>query len=309
MEDSSNLSAKGDQQRSTGRSDGQSKNLAGGLRTAGQKKQSEPWKPLVSIVTIVLNDEVNIKKTIVSVLQQSYSPIEYIIIDGGSQDNTVGVIRQYEGNVDYWCSEPDKGISDAFNKGILAATGDYIGILNAGDWYEKDAIEKMVAAFESDPALGVVCGALQFWHGAEREFICQSVPHLLERDMTVTHPSCFVRSEVYHTYGLFEQEYKLAMDYELLLRFKKQGVKFTALNIVLTNMQHSGISEINWKKALEETHRARKVLLKSSFFASTSYYYFILAKRLLRIFMENFGLNSVLGFYRSRLALVKKRRP
>jgi len=150
---------------------------------------------------------------------------------------------------------------------------------------------------------------LQFWHGTEREFICQSVPHLLERDMTVTHPSCFVRSEVYHTYGLFGEQYKLAMDYELLLRFKKQGVKFTALNIVLTNMQHSGISEINWKKALEETHRARKVLLKSSFFASTSYYYFILAKRFLRIFMENLGLNSVLGFYRSRLALVKKRRP
>lgn len=309
MKDSDKLFGKGGQQRSAGRSIGQGRNLAGGLRTAGQKKQSEPGKPLVSIVTIVLNDESNIKKTIKSVLQQSYSPIEYIIIDGGSQDNTVDAIRQFEGEVDYWCSEPDKGISDAFNKGILAATGDYIGILNAGDWYEKDAVRKVVEAFQSDPALGVVCGALQLWHGTEREFICQSVPRLLERDMTVTHPSCFVHSDVYNAYGLFGEEYKLAMDYELLLRFKKQGVKFTALDIVLTNMQHAGISEINWKKALEETHRARKVLLKKSFFASTSYYYFILAKRFLRILMENFGLKSMIAFYRSRLALVKKRQP
>ncbi|MBU0944947.1 MAG: glycosyltransferase [Proteobacteria bacterium] len=270
------------------------------------KKQNDAEHPLVSIITIVLNGESWIRQTIDSVLQQDYGFIEYIVIDGGSHDDTVSILREYDSNIDFWQSEPDKGISDAFNKGIKVAHGDVIGLINAGDWYEADTVRRVVEALLAEPTVGVVCGALQFWHGLQREYLCYSVPQLLGREMTVTHPTCFVRAELYRSFGLFSSDYKFAMDYELLLRFKKQGVRFLALDSVLANMQHDGISEENWKKALQETHRARIELSGKSFFTSRAYYWFILLKRQLRIFLEKRGWKSLLHFYRSRLAPVKK---
>lgn len=280
--------------------------MTGGLRAYGKTKQSDATHPLVSIITIVLNGEAFIRQTIESVLQQSYGAIEYIVIDGGSQDNTVSILREYDNKIDFWKSEPDKGISDAFNKGITAAQGDIIGLINAGDWYELDTVQRVVDTFLADREVGVVCGALQFWKGVQREYLCHSVPQLLGREMTVTHPTCFVRAERYHSFGLFSSEYKFAMDYELLLRFKQQGTKFLSLESVLANMQHDGISEENWKKALKETHRARNELLEKSCYTSWGYYCFLLLKRQLRVFLEKNGWKGLLHFYRSRLALVKK---
>jgi glycosyltransferase involved in cell wall biosynthesis len=263
-------------------------------------------RPLVSIITIVFNDEKHIRQTIDSVLQQSYTPVEYIIIDGGSRDGTVAIIREYEQDIDFWQSETDAGVSDAFNKGIQAARGEFIGLINSGDWYEIDTVTHIVDAFEEDSEVGVVCGALQFWKGRRREYLCHSVPHLLQREMTVTHPTCFVRAELYHRLGLFSTDYTLAMDYELLLRFQQQGVKFLSLALVLANMQHDGVSEVNWKRALRETHKARIMLLDGSIFTCRIYYFFLVAKRQLRMILEKFGLTSLLHFYRSKLALVKK---
>ena len=102
--------------------------------------------PLVSIITIVFNGEKHLQQTIESVLGQTYPKIEYIIIDGGSKDNSISIIEKYSSRLAYWISEPDKGISDAFNKGISKANGEIIGLINADDWYEKDAVEKIVAA-------------------------------------------------------------------------------------------------------------------------------------------------------------------
>ncbi len=284
----------------------QPKKMTGGLRAYGKTKQSNAKHPLVSIITIVLNGEAFIRQTIASVLQQSYGAIEYIVIDGGSHDNTVSILREYDSKIDFWKSEPDKGISDAFNKGIHAAQGDVIGLINAGDWYETDTVQRVVDTFLADRAVGVVCGALQFWKGVQREYLCHSVPQLLGREMTVTHPTCFVRAELYHSFGLFSPDYKFAMDYELLLRFKQQGAKFLSRESVLANMQHDGISEENWKKALQETHRARTELLEKSCYTSWGYYCFLLLKRQLRVFLEKLGWKGLLHFYRSRLALVKK---
>lgn len=280
--------------------------LAGGLRQRGRKKEDLPGQPLVSIVTIVLNGEEDLRKTMESVLHQSYAPIEYIVIDGGSTDKTISLIRHYDEEIDYWVSEPDNGISDAFNKGILAAAGRYIGLINAGDWYEPDTVARVVEAFLAKPETGVVCGALQFWDGLNREYICQSVPQLLARDMTITHPTCFVRADLYRRFGLYEENYKFAMDYKLLLRLKVQGVRFAALESVLANMQHAGVSEVHWKKALQETHQARVELLTGSFFASRGYYFFIETKRRIRILLEKIGGSHLITFYRSRLALVRK---
>ncbi|MCF6187441.1 MAG: glycosyltransferase [Desulfobulbaceae bacterium] len=284
----------------------QENKLVGGRRLRGMEKQGAAETPLVSIVTIVRNGEEYIGKTIESVLQQSYDPIEYIIIDGRSEDNTVSILREYDEKIDLWQSEPDEGISDAFNKGIRAARGNIIGLINCGDWYAVDAVQRVVDVFSANREVGVVCGALQFWKGEGREYCCYSVPRLLEREMTITHPTCFIRSALYHRFGLYSTDYRLAMDYELLLRFKRQGVQFLSLEAVLANMQHDGTSEVNWKNALLETHRARVALLGNSFFAGHGYYLFLTAKRQLRIVLEKLGWNGLIRVYRSRLALVKK---
>ena len=124
--------------------------------------------------------------------------------------------------------------------------------------------------------------------------------------MSVTHPSCFVRSALYSTFGDFSIHYKFAMDYELLLRLKVNGVQFVASETVFANMEHAGISEENWKDALAETHRARGELLANSFYSGRMYYTFLLCKRTFRMFLEKKGAERALAFYRSRLALVKK---
>lgn len=116
----------------------------GGLRIRGIKKKSLKNVPLISIVTIVYNDGEHIEETILSVINQSYENIEYIIIDGGSIDNTLTIINNYDNRIDYWISSPDSGIYDAMNKGILLSTGLWIGFLNCGDCYTSlDIIDKI----------------------------------------------------------------------------------------------------------------------------------------------------------------------
>lgn len=284
----------------------QKNRLVGGLRVRGREKQGSTARPLVSVITIVRNGEREIRRTIESVLQQSYAPIEYIVIDGNSRDSTVSILGEYDEKIDYWQSEPDTGISDAFNKGIQAARGEVAGIINCGDRYDPGAVQQVVEAFLENPEVGVVCGVLQFWKGADRAYLCHSAPHLLEREMTVTHPTCFVRLELYRRFGSYSTDYRLAMDYEFLLRLKTQGVVFLALDAVLAHMQHDGASEADWKSALKETHAARVALLGNSFFAGRSYLLFLIAKRRLRIGLDRLGLDRFIRFYRSRLALVKK---
>jgi len=262
--------------------------------------------PLVSIITIVLNGKDQIEKTIDSVLQQSYQAVEYIIIDGGSSDGTLDVIRAHNDKIAYWKSEPDNGISDAFNKGIKAAHGHIIGIINAGDWYEADAVQQVVDYFQANDESDIVCAALQYWNGLQKDYLCYPQPELLEKDMTVSHPGCFVRASLYKDFGLFSLQYKLAMDYELLLRFKTNSARFLTSDKVLANMALGGISDINWKAALLETHKARNALLKKSFYRNKSYYYFLVGKRSTRLFMQKIGLDSWVRFYRQHLALVKK---
>src|SRR6185369_14725253 len=125
-------------------------------------------KPLVSIITVAYNAYPFIEKTIQSVLSQTYSPIEYIIIDGGSTDYTVDIIKGYSNRIAYWSSEKDNGISEAFNKGLSKATGDIIGIINADDWYENDTVERVVYDFGN---ADILYGDLQLLKKEKKDFI------------------------------------------------------------------------------------------------------------------------------------------
>jgi glycosyltransferase involved in cell wall biosynthesis len=251
--------------------------------------------PMLSVITPSLNNVKSIEKTISSVLGQSGVDLEYIIIDGGSTDGTLETIRAYKGKINYWISEPDNGISDAFNKGIKQANGDIVGILNVGDWYEPGILKTVVDTFSSHPDAEVVCGAVEFWEDGLARLHCNSNPEALDEETSVYHPTVFVRKSAYLKYGFFNEEYRYAMDYELLLRFKSQGAKFLALEKTLANMNLYGISYHNWYEALKEVRKAR-----SKYFPHYNVaYYHLLAiwKNLIARTLKKVGLRYIYQAY------------
>lgn len=207
-------------------------------------------EPVISIITIVYNGENHLEQTIRSVLEQNYANVQYIIIDGGSTDQTVNIIKKYEKNIYYWVSEKDKGISDAFNKGLARATGDIVGIINADDWYEPNAFNRVAAEMgDSD----ICFGDIQMWKNDRKEFIQKGNLSQLTREMTINHPTAFVKRKVYETYGVFDPHYRCAMDYDLILRFKVNNCRFKYLPYTLANMRWGGNSDKTWKKGCRET--------------------------------------------------------
>lgn len=243
--------------------------------------------PLVSIITIVFNGQQHIQKTIDSVAKQTYKRIEYIIVDGGSTDQTVDIIKQNESNVSKWISEKDRGIADAFNKGIQLAQGDIIGLVNSDDWLEADAVEKVVANIgDAD----IIYGEAQFWLD-EKPVSKTKGDHLKIRlGMTVSHPASFVRRSVYQNYGGFKLDYKVAMDYDLFLRFFHKGVKFKKLDAIITNMRRGGISDRRWLLGIQE-----EVTIKNEYYNSIANIYFFLRQYFIfsiKSFLRRLGYHS-----------------
>ncbi|MGH8677506.1 MAG: glycosyltransferase family 2 protein, partial [Burkholderiales bacterium] len=229
----------------------------GGLRVRhGEARTGED--PLVSIVTVVRNGVSTLSRTVQSVLAQDYPRVEYIVVDGESTDGTLDLLRSYEDRLALWVSEPDAGISDAFNKGIALARGDIIGLLNSDDWYEPDAIRSAVAAMQHSGA-DIACGKLQYWEADRNTYLVTSDPELLESGMTVGHPTVFARRTCYARIGLYRLDFRLAMDYEWLLRAKAGGARFVAVDRCLSNMQGGGIGDHRWRQSQREVARARSL--------------------------------------------------
>jgi glycosyltransferase involved in cell wall biosynthesis len=260
-------------------------------------------QPLVSIITIVFNGEKHLQQTIESVLGQTYPNVEYLIIDGGSTDNTVSIIKNYSSRLAYWISEKDKGVSDAFNKGISKATGDIIGLINADDWYEKDAVEKVVQAIGNND---VVYGNLALWRNEKQEVIFTGNHYYLTKEMTINHPTVFVRRQCYLQYGLFDLQYKYAMDYDFLLSLFVNGRSFKYIPSVLANMRWEGLSDRQWFDACKEV-----MAIKNKFFPDKTFknkIHFAKQVAAIRIgkVLQSLHLNSLVRFYRNRLSRVKK---
>lgn len=210
----------------------------------------------VSIVTVCRNAEKTIEQTIKSVIGQTYSLMEYIIVDGASEDGTLRVINQYRDLIDMVISEPDGGIYDAMNKGIKKATGDLIGILNADDWYEPDAVECIVREFQRWNHVGVISGQIRFIK--QNQVVGKSkyrdVNEIWKR-MPIAHPAAFVTRETYHAVGLFDASFKIAADYDLIFRCFLEGIKFKYLDDVLTNFRIGGISGTRYLELYQEDER------------------------------------------------------
>jgi len=199
-------------------------------------------KPKISIITVCFNSENTITKTIESVLNQTYKNIEYIIIDGASQDNTLNIIKHYESkHSQIKCiSEPDDGIYNAMNKGILAATGHIIGIINSDDWYEDNAVEMAVNS-QNINGDGVHYGYMRLIKNGKEYNIERSNFNFLNERM-IQHPTCFITKNIYDQFGSFIETYKSAADYELMIRLQKSGVSFFMMDSIITNFTLGGTS-------------------------------------------------------------------
>lgn len=218
----------------------------------------------ISILTIARNAQDTIEQTIKSVIDQDYVELEYIIIDGNSTDNTKRIIEKYRDQIAVFISEPDKGISDAFNKGIKHASGDVIGIINADDLLLQGALKTVAESFRDDTDV---------LYGLTRGFTeTKTIPTVitesgfygvdLERlklKMVLSHPSVFVRRTTYERYGLFDEQYRNSMDHELMLRMYTNGAHFQSVPYVLTYFRTGGVSSTNFRRTVAESYRISRM--------------------------------------------------
>jgi len=235
----------------------QDRKLEGGLL----KKESKPGKPLVSIITVCFNSEKYLEQTIQSVINQTYDNIEYIIIDGGSTDNTLNTIKKYDNKIAYWISEPDKGMYDAINKGIRLMNGDIWACLNSDDQYYLDTLEKIVFNFNKNPDIDIVFGNLDFVTGNGEFIYRRFFPNKLnlKRIMrmnylgAISQPAVFLRRSVIENVGYFDTSYNYASDMDYFIRAGK-NCKIQHKNLALTKFRlHSDALSVKMvMKQLEE---------------------------------------------------------
>lgn len=178
----------------------------------------------ISIITVSYNSADTIEKTFQSVKEQTYTDIEYIVVDGGSTDGTVDLIKDYGKTISKWISEPDNGLYDAMNKGIEMATGEIVGLINSDDLFcDTTAIEKVMNIFMKQSNLDSVYADLFYVAQDDTDKIIRKWVTGNQRKFKTgwhpAHPTFYVKKRVYNLYGLFNLEYRLAADFEIMLRF------------------------------------------------------------------------------------------
>lgn len=205
----------------------------------------------VSIITVVYNNEETIANAIESVLEQTYPHVEHIIVDGASSDNTLSIINKYKEHLGKIISEKDKGLYDAMNKGIKAATGDIIGILNSDDYFNNNqVISSIVDAFKNDSSLDASIGDIVFVNSNDKVIRHYSAkkwkPNKFAWGYMPPHPSFFIKRGIFEQLGFYKLDYKIAADYELLIRYFYFGkIKWRYLPLVTTRMRLGGKSTKN----------------------------------------------------------------
>ena len=205
--------------------------------------------PKISIITVSLNSVKTIKQTIESILSQDYSNIEYIIIDGGSTDGTVKVIESYSDKISYYISEPDKGIYEGMNKGIKAATGDVIGILNSDDFYPNNFVLSNVVKTFNNSNCDAVYGDLVYVKESDTSKIVrywqtgEYSTSRIKNGWMLPHPTFFVKKSIYDRFGLYNTDLKTAADYEMILKLLyKQNINVIYIPMILVKMRLGGAS-------------------------------------------------------------------
>jgi len=247
----------------------------------------------ISIITVVLNNKPYIEDCINSVLGQSYKNIDYIIVDGGSTDGTVDVIRKYERHLSHWLSEKDRGIYEAMNKGIKLATGEVVGILNSDDYYENGDVIAAVAEEFHKQEVASVFADLVYVKRDDTSVVVRYYdssffsPEKFAYGWMPAHPTFFVKRIYYELYGLFKTDYRIAADYELLTRFLgKYGISYRHISKVIVRMRTGGVStrnlKRNWILNREIIRACAENGIKTSYFKVFSKYFVKVSQLIVR---------------------------
>jgi glycosyltransferase involved in cell wall biosynthesis len=233
--------------------------------------------PLVSIITAVLNAQDSLAECIESVLAQDYPNVEHIILDGGSLDKTVDILRVYEGRIAYWKSEPDKGVYDAWNKGLGVARGEWIGFLGADDRYTSSAISSYMQAAEDHPDVDYLSSQVEWQHstGYSRIIGGPWSWSRFRRTMCSAHVGSLHHRRFFEKYGKYDTSYRITADYELLLR-AGTGLRSVFVPELSARMKSGGLSDS--VRALREACRAKMTTGKVSKFTSLTDLYWAIAK-------------------------------
>ncbi len=220
--------------------------------------------PIISIITVVYNSEDLLPATIESVIGQTYPGIEYIIVDGGSKDGTIDIIKKYKDQIHQWISEPDKGLYDAMNKGLKMATGDFVWFMNAGDHlYAQDTVEKMIEKWQPDT--DILYGEVMLVDDARKELGTRSATTKqkltnplhwqdLAKGMVVCHQGFLPKRTIAPLYI----ENNLTADIDWVIKCLKASKKTTATELVLATYLVGGLSKQQHQQSLKDRYSVLK---------------------------------------------------
>ena len=250
----------------------------GGLRTQDWFKKNLENKPLMTVITVVFNGKEYLEETILSVINQTYDNIEYIVIDGGSTDGTLDIIKKYEHAIDYWVSESDKGIYDAWNKAVQVSMGMWICFLGADDcWADDNSVKQYVNVILCSCLNGNFISSLLKLIDKNDQQVRQIGSRMsqtsLIKKFNIAHPGAMHHRSLFEKHGLFDIRFKSSADYDFLLRSSSDIVPLF-MNKVTILMREGGVSNTNSFKAFKviarETFRIQKKY--SKVYAYKNYY-------------------------------------
>lgn len=234
--------------------DSEHKIAEGGLRLQGLYKNSTDEKPLITVVTVVYNGAEFLEETIKSVIEQTYDDVEYIIVDGGSTDGTLEIIKKYDQAIDYWVSEPDKGIYDAMNKGIDLGSGDWINFMNAGDFfYASDTIHKVFDSKNTFVGCHVIYGDHEVRYPNKRKIVKAGKVKNLWKGSQFCHQSAFV-SLAYHNANKFNIKRKIVADFEFFFKVYQDSKVMKYVPVTVSNVSAGGVSDVKRIESILERY-------------------------------------------------------
>jgi len=242
-----------------------------------------------SIVTTTYNSSKTVRDTIESVLSQSYSDYEYIIVDGASSDSTLKIVEEYKpfffGRMRL-ISEPDKGIYDAMNKGFKMAKGDILALINSDDFFsDNEALEKVATRFDENPNADGVYANLCYVRQNDKTHVVRKwvsgEQHPFNKGWLPAHPTFYVKRKIYEEYGYFNLDYKLAADFELMLRFvEKHHICLSYLNEPLVHMRLGGATSKNIQNIISQNKECMRAFKENGLPFSPLYPLFRLIPKL-----------------------------
>jgi glycosyltransferase len=225
----------------------------------------------ISLITVTYNCDKTLNDTFDSVRGQNCKELEYIVIDGGSTDNTVDIIRKNDDIIDFWSSAPDEGIYDAMNKGLRQATGEYIGFLHSDDmFFSGSTLKNIVSALADSEKPEVFYGDLEYVHALSTEKVIRKwrsrkfKPELLKQGWMPPHPTLYIRKDVVEETGFFDTSYRIAADYDYILRlFTREGLNSCYLPEVIVKMRLGGASNKSLSNIIRKSKEDIRALRKN----------------------------------------------